>query len=649
MASTSPRERLYEVFADDEGDVETKIDRALEIGVDYFDLPIGFLTRIEDGTQEIVQSVGDHHLIQPGDTCPLEDAYCQQTLDREGVLAVQDVNVSPIPDRAIDEFGLGTYIGVKVVVDDEVYGTVCFADESTRERAFSETKQLFLELLSNLVGTALQRRRHERMIEQRTERLRREKQRFRGIAENSFDILFRVDREASFTYVSSAVEPILGYEPHELTGNSFTEYLTEAAGSTALDAYADVLDGNTREGLELEFLDSDGSVVVLEVNATPIVDDDEVVGIQGVGRDITARQERERELHLKDRAMDEAQLGISIVDMEASGNPLIYVNEGFSRLTGYDRSEMIGRNCRFLQGPATDPEAGGRFREAIESEEAATIELINYRRDGTPFWNRVQLNPVFDETAELRHYLGFQADVTERRRTEKLIELLNRVLRHNMRNDMNAIRGWAAAVRDGGEEAVHEASSRIERISRELSELSEHARELEQHARRERRPRRLDPAATLREAAGSHRERYPEATFDVSVDTDRDICAGAELEVALGELVENGLKHNPGPNPHLDITVRDEGQWVETTVADDGPGIDEVEGRVVMAGEETALEHGSGLGLWLVNWIVTQYGGSFQISARETEGGTAATVRLPAIADEQSIESVERGPTVLFR
>jgi len=649
MDSTSPRERLYEVFADLDTDVETKVDRALQIGTEYFSLPLGFLTRIDDGKQEIVQAVGDHELIQPGETCPLEDAYCRRTVDVEGVLAVQDANDSSIAERAIEVFDLGTYIGAKVVVDEDLYGTICFADEAERAQPFPEAEELFLELLATLVSTAIERHRHDLEIEARNDHLRREKQRFEGIAENSFDILFRVDHDAEFTYVSSAVEPTLGYEPEDLTGEPFYEFVTEPAASVALSAYADLLDGGDRRRLELDFVDHDGDVVVLEVNATPITEDGEVVGIQGVGRDVTARKERERELRIKDRAMDEAVVGISIADMAQPSQPLVYVNKGFERVTGYDAEAVLGRNCRMLQGPATDPAAVEQFRAAIDAEEAATVELVNYRRDGTPFWNRVQINPVFDEAGDLTHYLGFQSDVTERRRTEKLIELLNRVLRHNLRNDMNAIRGWATAIRDGDADGARDAGARIERISRELSDLSEHARELEQYVRHPRDPERLAPGEMVTDVIATHRKEYPDAAFDARIETDRWVCAGAELDVAIGELLTNAVKHNPGSTPHVDVTVRDDDGWIEIGITDDGPGIEEMEQRVVTTGGETALEHGSGLGLWLVNWIVTQYGGSFTISPRDDADGTAATVRLPAIEEGESIESVERGPTVLFR
>lgn len=95
----------------------------------------------------------------------------------------------------------------------------------------------------------------------------------------------------------------------------------------------------------------------------------------------------------------------------------------------------------------------------------------------------------------------------------------------------------------------------------------------------------------------------------------------------------------------------DDDEWVKIVVTDNGPGINETETQAVTAGNETALEHASGLGLWLVNWIVTRYGGSLQISNRDENGtrGTTATVRLPAIGPDQLIDDVDNGPTVLFR
>ncbi|GGL25128.1 hypothetical protein GCM10009037_05850 [Halarchaeum grantii] len=647
MDATSPRERLYAVFADAELDVEEKIDRALDVGAAHLGLPIGFVTRVEDDTQRIVHAIGGHDRVQPGETCPLRESYCRHTLESDGLLAVQEAAVSPIDQRAIDAFGLGAYIGTKVVVDGEVYGTVCFASRERRDAAFSESEELFLELLATLVGNALERRAYERDLRERTERLEREKRRFEGIAETSFDVLFRVGLDARFTYVSAAVERILGYRPEALTGEYFTEFMTEESAEDAVAAHERLLAGESVENLELDFRARDGDIVVIAVNATPIADGGTITGIQGVGRDVTARKERQRELRVKNRAMDEADIGISIADPNEPDTPLVYVNDGFERITGYDTAEVLGRNCRFLQGERTDDASVERLGNAIDAEESAVVELVNYRRDGTPFWNRLRVNPVYDERGDLSHYLGFQDDVTERKRTERLIALLNRVLRHNLRNDMTLFLAWGSGLRHGDVDDPREIGERIERAARELSALGEHARELEQYARRDRDPQRIDPRALCEAVRETHRERFPNGDIEVRVAAERDICAGAELREALAELVANGLKHDPSDDPQVSVSVFDAGDWVELVVSDEGPGIDSVEAEVVATGEETALMHGSGLGLWLVNWIVTRYGGSFQIAA-DDGGGTTATVRLPAIGAGEAVADAERGPTVLF-
>lgn len=124
---------------------------------------------------------------------------------------------------------------------------------------------------------------------------------------------------------------------------------------------------------------------------------------------------------LKERAMDEAPVGITIADAQAPDVPLIYINDAFERLTGYPREEVLGRNCRFLQGPETDPEPVVELREAIEQERRTVVELRNYRRDGELFWNRVELAPVTNESGETTHFVGFQLDITDRKRAEQTV------------------------------------------------------------------------------------------------------------------------------------------------------------------------------------------------------------------------------------
>jgi PAS domain S-box-containing protein len=648
MDASDYREEVYDVFSRSEVDVTTRVREALRVGERYLGVPIGFLTRIEGGTQEIVTATGDHDLIRAGERCPLDEAYCRRTVEMTGTLAVQDADASTsVADAAVRTFGLGAYIGAKVTVDDAVYGTVCFAQHEARGADFTEAEETFVELLARLVGRALERRDYRRRLERRNERLEREKRRFEGIAENSSDVIFRIDAEGRFTYVSSAVKRILGYAPADLVGDGFVGAVDATSVDDARDAFRSVLDGETVQNVELGFESAAGDRVTIEVNATPIREDGAVVGVQGVGRDVTARKERERELRMKTRAIDEARLGISIAELRDGEAPLVYANGGFERLTGYDAADAVGRDCRFLQGEATDDDAVARLREGIAAREPVSVELINYRADGTPFWNQLRLSPVAEEDGRVTRFLGFQTDVTERKRSEQLIRLLNRVLRHNLRNDMNVLLGIGAELGRTGTSSLDEPGERIERTAGALVDLSEQARRLERVARQERDPERLDPGELFERVAAGIGDRVPAATVDVDVDADRGVCAGAELKEAVTELAENAVTHNPATEPWVELAATDDGDWVELTVTDDGPGVDDMETAVIATGEETDLAHGSGLGLWLVNWIVTRYGGSFQI--RGDDDGSVATLRLPAIDADTPVADVERGPTVLFR
>ena len=104
--------------------------------------------------------------------------------------------------------------------------------------------------------------------------------------------------------------------------------------------------------------------------------------------------------------------GVVLVDCARPALPITFVNPGFERLTGYRAVEVIGRNCRFLQGPETDPNAVAAIRAAIAAGEGITTRLLNYRKDGTPFWNELILSPIVDQTGTPGRYVGIQNDVT---------------------------------------------------------------------------------------------------------------------------------------------------------------------------------------------------------------------------------------------
>jgi PAS domain S-box-containing protein len=114
------------------------------------------------------------------------------------------------------------------------------------------------------------------------------------------------------------------------------------------------------------------------------------------------------QLELFKQAMDAASCGITIADARAADMPLIYVNEEFLHITGYSRDEVIGRNCRFLQGKGTDKKSVARIRAALVANEGCVVTMTNYRKDGAAFINELRIAPIRDSAGNVTHYVGVQ-------------------------------------------------------------------------------------------------------------------------------------------------------------------------------------------------------------------------------------------------
>ena len=133
-------------------------------------------------------------------------------------------------------------------------------------------------------------------------------------------------------------------------------------------------------------------------------------------------------LDLKDRALAVSAEGITIADARLPDRPLIYVNKGFERLTGYSAAEALGKSCRFLQGTRANPDTVQVIREALDQERDCSVEILNTRKDGSTFWNRLSITPVRDAEGNVTHFIGIQSDVTQRRRAEQALQEANEEL-----------------------------------------------------------------------------------------------------------------------------------------------------------------------------------------------------------------------------
>lgn len=120
-------------------------------------------------------------------------------------------------------------------------------------------------------------------------------------------------------------------------------------------------------------------------------------------------------------AVRATRMPMVITDPSEPDNPIVFCNEAFQTLTGYDRDEIIGRNCRFLQGPETSRDDVARVRTAIEAQTDIAVDLLNYRKDGTPFWNALYLSPVRNDAGEVVFFFASQLDVTDRVQAQTMI------------------------------------------------------------------------------------------------------------------------------------------------------------------------------------------------------------------------------------
>ncbi len=224
-------------------------------------------------------------------------------------------------------------------------------------------------------------------------------------------------------------------------------------------------------------------------------------------------------------------------------------------------------------------------------------------------------------------------DVTERQRRRERLEVLNRVLRHNLRNDLNVVRGFAREIAAGktGEMSDAEAARHIVQRADGLLDVAENARTVE---------RLLDAEAAVDRESVDLRGLVTTLAEEARADADRPVelvtdlpekCRvhsnEAVLEMVLAEVIDNAVSHNDGAAPGVWLSVAD-GEAVRVRVADDGPGVPKDDREAVLTGSESSLEHGSRLGLWTVRWGVRYLGGTLSIEDRSPTG-TVVEVTLP--------------------
>ena len=238
--------------------------------------------------------------------------------------------------------------------------------------------------------------------------------------DNHPDGVYTFDLDGRFQSCNGALERICGYTADSLHGLHFNLFIEPDYRLRTQAAFGKARNGET---VTYETMGSHaaGHSYFLEVTNFPVTIQGEIVGVYGICRDITARKQQDAELHLLKRGIEANPNGMLMADVRSPDMPVVYVNPAFTEMTGYAPDDVIGRNCRFLQGENTAPEALEAIRYGLEHRSEVNVELINYRKDGTPFWNHLRISPVFDSDGTCTHFIGTQQDVTHIKEQEEQV------------------------------------------------------------------------------------------------------------------------------------------------------------------------------------------------------------------------------------
>ncbi|SNR40033.1 PAS domain S-box protein [Halorubrum vacuolatum] len=452
------------------------------------------------------------------------------------------------------------------------------------------------------------------------EKRKRQHRRFQRAVESSGHAIYCTDPEGTIEYVNPAFEELTGYTAAEAIGKTPRILRSgEHEESFYEDLWRTVLDGEVWRG-EVINEDKDGERYIVDQTIAPVTDaSGSITEFVAVNADITEQRSTERQLEILRTAIDKAHAPLTLSDPTEEDNPLVYVNEAFTEATGYTESEALGRNCRFMQGEDTDPETVAQLREAIDDEEPITVEIRNYRKDGTPFWNELTVVPVYDGAGDLIRYLGTQRDVTERRKhihelrrqNDRLNEFAG-VVSHDLRNPLNVAAGRLQLAKDACDnEHLSHVEAALDRMKTLIDDLLTLARQGEIVTDTE--PIEL---SSLVERSWTAVET---ANASLAVELERGTTIRAD-EPRLTQVVENLLR-NAIEHGGSDVTVRvgelPDGFYIE----DEGPGIPEHKrDNVFDAGYSTARS-GTGFGLSIVSQIVSAHG--WDVSVTEGEAGGA--------------------------
>lgn len=532
-------------------------------------------------------------------------------------------------------------------------------------------RRLIFENKSCLVGVGID-------ISERTraeQRVIESEQKYRELVELANSIILRWNSDGRIALLNEFGQRFFGYSAEEIVGKHVVGTIVPETETSGRDL-ADLMDricadpGAFEQNVNENIRRNGNRVWIAWTNRIVYDSDGNVAEILSIGTDITERRRMEETLQMQNRAIQQVSQGIVITDPNQPGNPIVYVSLGFERITGYSRDEAIGSNYGMLYGDRTDQDTVTKLRDAISAGCRCEIEFINYRKDATPIWIELSVNPVFNDDGSLAYFVGVQTDISARklledqfRQSQKMdaIGKLAGGVAHDFNNLLTIISGYSnlmldtSTLSDTDREALAEirtASDRAASLTRQLLAFS--------------RQTILQPVALdLNEEISVTSKMLQrligediELRLTLDPEIDRVKFDPGQLNQVLINLAVNARDAMPKggiltvETCRADLNAEYAAAYLDSTsgphimiaVSDTGCGMTpEVQARIFEPFFTTKeLGKGTGLGLSTVFGIVQQSGGFIHVYS-EIDRGTTFKIYLPAV--EQDVAEQENNST----
>jgi PAS domain S-box-containing protein len=459
------------------------------------------------------------------------------------------------------------------------------------------------------------------------------------------DVTMTLKPDGTIRNVADDGTPTLGYPPDELTGQPITSLVpAEPRPSSMFDVTnpeevdATVL-GSETETVRIPLEAADGSVVPLSLTTVshPAAD-----GPICLGRETSEGASRDR--RAQDDLLDLVADPLYVLD---SADRFERVNDALVEYTGYERADLRGRELSEILPATTYTRARRNLRDLVDDDgrQSDAFETTFVTKDGERLLTEAHVTPLTDDDGNYDGAVGVLRDIRERKHREQNLDLLNQVLtrvfRHNVRNELMVVQGRAQHLDESIDDDLREHTRKILQRSERLLGHSEKARLIERVIETETLTELdiTDEVVTVVEAA---RDEYPGATIDVELPSEAVVEGHPAISRAIQEIVENAIEHAPdAETAQVDIWLDQRDGTQTLFVEDESGGLANHEISVLERGAESELEHSSGVGLWLIRWLV-EYSEAEMIVHR-TSGGSLLGIRFEQTAPD-SVGDVADAP-----